>query len=173
MPRKRPGIQAPGRERLRRQWSEIESGDSIDEIENPLWVVGRTPTPTEELSQDINEQYNVLLDTQEVIPLEDLWPDKSNYGFGPMYSTRVVKHRFVPNPREDGGARLNRLIPGLGTVYIKFQKRGDVYAYYNVPLNVYEDFARSSSKGKFINENYPFNDRGSYRNLNGDDSVFS
>lgn len=172
MARKRPGIQGPGRERLRQQWSDIQNIESDEDIENPLWVVGRTPTATEEMRQDFSEQYDVLLGTQDVVPLEDLWPDTSNYGFGPMYSTRVVQHRFVPNPKEDGGQRLNRIIPGLGTVYIKFQKRGDVYAYYNVPLNVYEDFARSSSKGKFINENYPFNDRGSYRNLNGDDSVF-
>jgi hypothetical protein len=158
------GIGGPGLGRIRRNWEDIEN----NEPPKPNWLTGQEYPDFEEGRVYADQEYKQLTSPEDVFPLEDK-RDGSNYGFGPKFSTRVVKHLFVPNNSKG----LNRLVPGPGTVYVKFQKRGDVYAYYNVAFNVYQDFARSTSKGRFINENAPFNDKSSYKNLNRDESVFN
>lgn len=161
MPRKPPGIQPTGRERLRRNWEDI-SGEGPSK---PDWRTGKDYEDFEEGRIGAADEYQQLISTEEVQQLED---KPENYGFGPKFSTRVARHLFVPNDPNS----LNRLIPGPGTVYVQFHKYNDVYAYYNVPFNIYQDFARSTSKGRFINETAPFNDSSSYQNLNKDASVF-
>lgn len=87
----------------------------------------------------------------------DARPPEDNYGQGPDRSTRVAAHKFVPHPAErkylTERAGL-RSVGGntLGTVYVKFHKRGDVYKYSHVPESVYNSFANSNSKGRFIND---------------------
>lgn len=160
-PKKR-GLGDVGRERIRRSWEDIDN----DEPVAPNWLTGKEYEDFEEGRIGSDVEFKVLMSPEDVMRLED---KPSNYGFGPKFSTRVARHLFVP----EDSRNLNRLIPGLGTVYVQFHKRGDVYAYFNVPFNVYEDFARSTSKGRFINSTLNnYLDR-SRSNLNGDTSVFS
>jgi hypothetical protein len=87
----------------------------------------------------------------------DARPPEDNYGQGPSRSTRVAAHKFVPNPAEQkyllGRAGVSsKSANNLGTVYVKFHKRGDTYKYSHVPESVYNSFANSNSKGRFIND---------------------
>lgn len=158
MATKKRGIGDVGKERLRRNWEDIET----DKPYEPDWLTGKE---YDELEGRIgaDEDYNKLTSVEEVLRLED---KPENYGFGPFFSTRVKKHLFVPNNPQG----VNRLVPGLGTVYVHFHKYDDVEAYYNVPFNVYQDFARSTSKGRFIN--HTLNDY-NHEDLDKDQSVFS
>lgn len=156
------GLGGVGRERIRRNWEDIANEDPAE----PNWLTGQEYEDFEEGRIGSDVEYNQLMSVEDVLRLED---KPENYGFGPKFSTRVKRHLFVPDSPKD----LNRLVPGLGTVYVHFHKYDDVYAYYNVPFNVYQDFARSTSKGRFINDNSHFNDPSSYQNLNKDQSVFS
>jgi len=77
-------------------------------------------------------------------------PDRaSNYGQGPAASTRMCSHAFVlDQPLFDMyGAK-------LGYIFVRFHKngkRGPNWKYGPVSLEIYKQFANSSSKGKFIN----------------------
>lgn len=144
MAARKPGMGEAGRERLRRNWSDIDSGN----LENSTWSAGKQSEEDATLREEIANQ-NFLVEqrirTQYVQPLED---KPENYGQGPGKSTRVIMHRFVPN-REEG---LGQMVPSThGVVFVGFQKRNDVYAYYDVPYSVYQSFAMSNSKGRFIN----------------------
>ena len=158
------GLGDAGRRRLNRNWEDINN----DEPSEDGWLTGKQYEEFEEGRLDSDIDYRQLTTPEDVYPLEDK-RDGSNYGFGPKFSTRVIKHLFKPDNPEG----LNRLAPGLGTVYVMFQKRNDVYAYFNVPFNVYEDFARSTSKGRFINHTMNNYLDSSRSNLNGDTSVFN
>lgn len=161
---KKTGIQPAGFEKLRRNWEDISSDEPAEES----WLTGKQYEDFEEGRIDSAKDYEELTSPEDVYPLEDK-RDGSNYGFGPRFSTRVIRHYF----KSDNPKGLSRVAPGLGTVYVQFQKRNDVYAYFNVPFNVYEDFARSTSKGRFINSTLNnYLDR-SRSNLNGDTSVFN
>jgi hypothetical protein len=97
---------------------------------------------------------NVDYNTQYV---GDARPPKDNYGQGPDRSTRVASHKFVPHPAEqkyllNRAGVTNNAVNTLGTVYVKFHKRGDTYKYSHVPESVYNSFANSTSKGRFINQ---------------------
>lgn len=109
-----------------------------------------TETPDSGEVSGIDVDYN----TQYV---GDARPPEDNYGQGPSRSTRVAAHKFVPNPAEQlyllGRAGVNnKSTNNLGTVYVKFHKRGDTYKYSHVPESVYNSFANSNSKGRFIND---------------------
>jgi hypothetical protein len=99
----------------------------------------------------------------------DARPPEDNYGQGPDLSTRVAAHKFVPHPAEkqymlDKVGLTNSAANNLGTVYVKFHKRGDVYKYSHVPESIYHSFANSTSKGRFINNylnNYKYGRIGS------------
>lgn len=158
----RRGLGGAGRDRLRRNWEDIANEDPA----GPNWRTGQDYEDFEEGRVEAADQYQSLISPESVQRLED---KPENYGYGPKFSTRVARHLFVPN-NPNG---LNRLVPGPGTVYVEFHKRGDVYAYYDVPFSTYQDFARSTSKGRFINNtlnNYLDSTRS---NLNGDTSVFT
>ena len=162
MPRKPPGIQPTGRERLRKNWNDIESGSPT-----ASWLTGgglsEKGTQFQEQIEESNKEYTSLFDTKTVISIPE--PD---YYQGPELSTRVIKHRFVPNK-----------MTGLtGTAYVQFggtrkngkQKTQEIYAYYEMPPSVYLDFCQSNSKGQTIDawtRNYP-----NYQKIN-DPSVFS
>lgn len=87
----------------------------------------------------------------------DARPPEDNYEQGPDRSTRVAAHKFVPHPAEKkyllakSGVNPQYGTNVLGTVYVKFHKRGDIYKYYNVPESIYSSFSSSNSKGRFIN----------------------
>ena len=152
MARKKPGIQPYGRERLRKNWDDIESGTST-----PSWLVGGPSDKNKKLGEEIertNESILAQMEEQEVTTLPDLWPSKANYYKGPSKSTRVSKHMFSLD------APSNPNVPAThGTMFVQFTnmrangsvRRENVYAYYNVPFDVYKDFSMSTSKGQYIN----------------------
>lgn len=171
MPRKKAGIQGKGLERLRKNLEELQDLQGTQS-----WVVGTPSEKDKKLGEEIAQQENNnllnQLKTQRVLTLPDLWPSKDNYYKGPYQSTRVSAHRFVPN---------RIVVPDkqqLGTVYVQFTnmrpngkiRREDVYAYYDVPINVYYSFAQSTSKGQFINNTL---DNYEYKNLNKEKRILS
>lgn len=150
------------RPRLRRNLSDlfadIDANKSLDQL---------IPAPT----TDPEDHDSGLPDDFQLIPgakreyrttfpevpteyVEDAKPPKDNYGQGPRRSTRVAVHKFVPNKLERAGVVTAQT---LGTVYVRFQphingKHGnDVWRYKNVPKSIYDTFANSNSKGRFIN----------------------
>ena len=88
--------------------------------------------------------------------LERVTPDSdpAMYGQGPDRSTRVQMHYFEPNyllSDYEKAAQGQEPTIIKGTVYIQFWKKNSMYAYTNVPKDIYDAFARSNSKGHFIN----------------------
>lgn len=88
--------------------------------------------------------------------LEQVSPDNdpSLYNQGPGASTRVQMHSFEPNYLlSDYEKAYQGQEPTVikGTVYVQFWKKNSTYAYTNVPKDIYDAFARSTSKGKYIN----------------------
>ncbi len=69
-------------------------------------------------------------------------------------STRVAGYRYVPNDPNDGTDA------GLGTIFMRFIKRGDQYRYDNIPYAVYAAMVgQGVSRGKFVNStlnHYPY-----------------
>ena len=66
-------------------------------------------------------------------------------------STRVAGYRYVPNDPND------TTDAGLGTIFMRFIKRGDQYRYDNVPMAVYGAMAgQGVSRGKFVNSTLNF-----------------
>ena len=146
------GMGDRGRGKIRQNWQDIESGTV-----KPSWLTGAPSEQNQKLKEEIDEsnaEYTKSFDTQTVLSIPE--PD---YYHGPNKSTRVIRHRFVPNSR-------NTAVGGLGTAYIQFggtrkngtKKTEDIYAYYNVPASVYLNFCNTNSKGQAINawtSNYP------------------
>ena len=69
-------------------------------------------------------------------------------------STRVAGYRYVPNDPND------MTDAGLGTIFMRFIKRGDQYRYDSVPFAVYASMSgQGASRGKFVNStlnHYPY-----------------
>ncbi len=69
-------------------------------------------------------------------------------------STRVEWYRYVPNDPND------MTDAGLGTIFMRFIKRGDQYRYDSVPMGVYAAMSgEGASRGKFVNStlnHYPY-----------------
>jgi len=69
-------------------------------------------------------------------------------------STRVAGYRYVPNDPND------MTDAGLGTIFMRFIKRGDQYRYDSIPFAVYTSMsAQGASRGKFVNStlnHYPY-----------------
>lgn len=171
MPRKKAGMGNYGKEKIRRNWEDIESGNLEGDYG---WLTGETSDKNAALREQIkqaNEQIGLATEVQEVETLPDLWPSKDNYYQGPSKSTRVSRHKFVPIPTATG-------ISIVGTVYVEFTnmrpngaiRRTDVYEYRRVPYPDYITFTKTTSKGQMIND---WTKRFSYQNLNKDTSVFS
>jgi hypothetical protein len=80
--------------------------------------------------------------------LDDISPWYPEQQHGSNESSRVLKFKFVPSATEDEKLLGTR----YGTVFVRFIKNKTPWKYMNVPLNVYESFAASPSKGKFINQ---------------------
>lgn len=176
MPRKR-GIGNVGRERLRRNWEDIQSGFTTEAPSSA--VTGFTPEVNEQI-KEAQRQMGETLQAQDVSSLPDLWPDTSNYYQGPTKSTRVSRHKF----EFVNTSSFPTLIPSTkGTAYVKFtnlrqrkdgtvyEKEGSgvIYAYYNVPYADYKTFTMSKSKGRMINT---WTRQYQYQKLGQDDSIF-
>jgi hypothetical protein len=69
-------------------------------------------------------------------------------------STRVDWYRYVPNDPND------MTDAGLGTIFMRFIKRGDQYRYDSIPFAVYAAMTgQGVSRGKFVNStlnHYPY-----------------
>jgi hypothetical protein len=161
MPRKPAGIQPAGRERLRKNWNDIETDSPT-----PSWLTGgglsEKGQQFQEQIDESNKEYTSLFDTKTVISIPE--PD---YYQGPELSTRVIKHRFVPN----------RMTGLTGTAYVQFggtrkngkKKTQEIYEYNDMPPSVYLDFLNTNSKGQTIEAwTRDYN----YKKIN-DPSVFS
>lgn len=146
-----------GANRDLRQLIPSETPDREEEDHLPPFEMFGSPRVK---SQDVpteGEEGNTPIDygTQYV---GDARPPKDNYGQGPDLSTRVAAHKFVPHPAEKqyllakSGVSQGYGTNVIGTVYVKFHKRGDVYKYQHVPESIYDNFANSTSKGRFINQ---------------------
>ena len=146
--------------------NKLGAGESLSDTPMP-WITGGEPSDkNRRLGDEIEKQNQKEMDlfkTQTVISIPE-----PEYYQGPELSTRVIRHRFVPN----------RATGLTGTAYVQFggtrkngkRKTEDIYAYYDMPPSVYLDFCQTDSKGQTIDawtRNYP-----DYRKLN-DPSVFS
>lgn len=78
-----------------------------------------------------------------------------NYYKGPTASTRVASHKFVPTQEQLDENGISKV--SSGDVYVRFarpsrqQSQGAVYLYKNVPVEIYNRFVTTYSKGKYIN----------------------
>lgn len=160
MARKRPGMGEPGRERIRRNFdAELGGWDTEPTVTGePSWLVGSPSEAQSALKEEIaatNLAEQQFMDTEQVQTLPDLWPSKKHYYQGPTKSTRVSRHRFIPERKGLTGI--------TGTMYVEFTnmkpngtiRRTNVYKYNKVPYPVYKDFTNSTSKGQFINRITP------------------
>ena len=59
-------------------------------------------------------------------------------------SSRVAAIRYVPYDPNDAES-------GVGTVFVRFHKYNDPWAYYDVPFSIYNEFVTASSVGRYIN----------------------
>lgn len=145
----------------------------VEESHLPQFEMFGKPRVPRGNPMEIGENGGLTIDytTQTVI---DAKPPKDNYGQGPGRSTRVASHKFVPHSPDRGylieKAGVATHTNTLGTVYVKFQphlngsRANDVYKYSHVPESVYNNFANSNSKGRFINQflnNYKYGRIGS------------
>ncbi len=138
--------------------ADIDANKSLENI-----IPSPLADPEEHGDGDLNGEFQLIPGKREYrttfpeVPteyVEDAKPPKDNYGQGPRRSTRVAVHKFVPNKLEQAGVVTPQT---LGSVYVRFQphingKHGnDIWRYKNVPKTVYDSFANSNSKGRFIN----------------------
>ena len=115
----------------------------------------------ERIEEALNPQRPGVDIETSTYPVIQVVPDDDPrlYGQGPTKSTRVARHKFVPNPEPSYGTpeELLRGLAGLdtvGTVYVEFWKmgkNGKQWAYKNVPKSIYDQFSNNNSKGHFIN----------------------
>lgn len=162
------GIGRPGKDRLKRNWEEIESGNLSpatprtsfapripENYAEPIGLAG--PMLGESTDFEAEEQYGVQTSEYGVYHVNMLTDVPRNYYKGPNNSTCVLAHKFIPMSRETDA--LGRMVVNTGTVYVRFGKkrssRGSVdinrvYKYTNVPLAVYQNFRNNYSKGRFV-----------------------
>ena len=91
------------------------------------------------------------LGPEEEQPAGHIPPQQNGVDFN---STRVDWYRYVPNDPND------MTDAGLGTIFMRFIKRGDQYRYDSVPFAVYAAMTgQGVSRGKFVNStlnHYPY-----------------
>lgn len=84
-------------------------------------------------------------------PVGHIPPQQNGVDFN---STRVDWYRYVPNDPND------MTDAGIGTIFMRFIKRGDQYRYDSVPMGVYAAMSsEGASRGKFVNStlnHYPY-----------------
>lgn len=129
MARRKAGLNPAARQRIREGLNFYTSQFAIDE----------------ERSRQMANEQRFKSTEQEFIK----WDPNTTYSHGPSQSSRVKSFRFVAM---DG-------IPGavgfIGTLFVEFWPKGDGsgarYKYMNVPENVFQAFANTQSKGRYIN----------------------
>lgn len=99
--------------------------------------------------REVSREDLPLFSTVHVAQIANKPDDPNNYGQGPSASTRLCSHKFiVDQPMMDlYGAK-------MGYALVRFHKHGrngTDYVYGPMDVGVYEAFARSNSKGHFIN----------------------
>jgi len=96
--------------------------------------------------QDINA---ALFSAVRVAQIANKPDNPDNYGQGPAGSTRLCSHKFILDQ-----PMFSLYGMKMGYILVRFHKngnRGPDWVYGPVSMEVYQAFAASSSKGKFIN----------------------
>lgn len=131
------------REKVRQtiQGKSVPGGAQVDER-------GRAVVD-EGTGREISREDLPLFSTVHVAQIANKPDDPNNYGQGPSASTRLCSHKFVVDqPMMDlYGAK-------MGYALVRFHKpgrKGTDWVYGPMDVSVYEAFARSNSKGHFIN----------------------
>jgi isoleucyl-tRNA synthetase len=99
--------------------------------------------------------FNDVYKTMDLNFMESVW-----WGFASLYendmiyrSHKVVAYSYpLQSPLSNSEESQNYKDVTTKTVYVKFNKRGDIYRYNHVPESIYNNFANSNSKGRFIND---------------------
>lgn len=134
MARRRAGISQQARERISAALGVYTGTYAIEEEQQRR---------RQRREQEFANQY---LSPIQYIPNDD---------HSPSESSRVRAFRFVTSAEPGEEVLGDR----YGTIFVRFIKYDTPWKYSNVPLSVYEAFAASRSKGKFINSvlnNYPY-----------------
>jgi hypothetical protein len=134
MPRRRPGLSQESRARI---------ADALGQYTGTYAIEAERRREREKREREFPNQY--------LTPIQYIPNDEHD----PSESSRVRAFRFVTsaNPGEEV------LGDRYGTIFVRFIKYDTPWKYTNVPLSVYEAFASTRSKGKFINSvlnNYPY-----------------
>ncbi len=118
----------------------LGTGDARDESTNS--EKGSAGSATYSFSID-REKDRQELGPDDEQPAGYIEPEINGVHFN---STRVAGYRYVPNDPNDSTDA------GLGTIFMRFIKRGDQYRYDNVPYAVYAAMVgQGVSRGKFVN----------------------
>lgn len=152
-----------------REIADYESKKRYREKYGTDWGGERTEAEIEAEEQRINDLKFGAFFTR-VLPKE---PIPHNYGKGPVNSTRVMAHKFVPTITETTTNGAKEVV--AGDVFVRFarpsRKQPDpiIYQYSNVPVKVYEAFTSTDSKGRFINSTLDAMKVGPYTGPEADD----
>jgi len=135
---RRPGIGGQGRQRIEAALT---------------YYTGTQQIETERRRQkNLEEERDTRFSSEKLGDIRPWYPEQQH---GPKESSRVLSFKFVPSAAEGEEILGTR----YGTVFVRFFKNNTPWKYMNVPLYIYESFAASPSKGKYINQvlnNYPY-----------------
>ena len=164
MPRRKPGLPA-GRKSLSERIAEGMAEIDAQREKTRQTMAGKSVPGGAEVEVDEGGRRRAVIDertgreqsredapifsTVHVAQVANKPDDPRNYGQGPSASTRLCSHKFVVDqPMMDlYGAK-------MGYALVRFHKsgsRGTDWVYGPMDVAVYEAFARSNSKGHFIN----------------------
>ena len=118
-----------------------------EDNDQEYWAAELAGSPVQATALARERITQMLVNSGEDPPL-GYFPPQTN-----VASTRVKAFRYVPDDPSSPTT-------GSGTLFVEFFKRGDRYAYANVPFGTYANFQKEGvSKGRFINaelDNYPY-----------------
>lgn len=137
----------------RRRGSGIGSS-ARERISSALTLYSGTENIEEEKRRQRENLERAQAEPLTVIP----WDPATTYQHPPSESSRVRAYKYVryndgtmtEDERRTGvGAVIGGQI--YGTLFVRFARADTPWKYMNVPQNIYEAFAASQSKGRFIN----------------------
>lgn len=117
----------------------ITGGAKVDERGN---ILVEDDKPVQEID-------TALFSTVRVAQIANKPDNPDNYGQGPAGSTRMCSHKFILDQ-----PMFSLYGMKMGYILVRFHKngkRGPDWVYGPVSVDVYQAFAASNSKGKFIN----------------------
>lgn len=121
------------------QTQRITGGAKVDEQGN---IIVEDDKPVRDID-------TALFSAVRVAQIANKPDDPNNYGQGPAGSTRLCSHKFILDQ-----PMFSLYGMKMGYILVRFHKngrRGPDWVYGPVSMDVYQAFAASNSKGKFIN----------------------